>query len=103
MICIYFIPSDKIRDAKKILENPDVILNKWSRNGYTLRDAKMMGFDKAGSYLYVAGPEDFFKENEKDIAGIETVEKLKDKAYDEIKAKFDSESDSVAAGVSFMD
>lgn len=99
MIKLFAIPSEKIRDAKKILENPDVVTNKWARNGYNLRDAKILGFERDCSYLYVEGPEEFFKENEKQITEIEGVKTIDGNEFDEVKAKIDEEEAGKIAGI----
>lgn len=99
MLNIYMIPNNKLKDAKKVLENPDVVLNKWARNGYTLRDAKTLGIQKEVAYLYVEGPEEFFKEHEKEITEIETVEKTKGSEFDEVKKKIDDEQSGALSGV----
>ena len=99
MIKIYKIPSDKVRDAKKILENPDVVTNKWARNGYNLRDAKILGFEENAQYLFVEGPEDFFAECEKQITEIEGITIIEGEEFDKVKAKIDEEEAGKMAGI----
>ncbi len=99
MIKIYKIPSDKLGEVKKVIENPDVATNKWARNGYTLRDAKTLGFDDNASYLYVKGTEEFFKENEEQVISIEGVEEIKGEEYEKVKEKIEEEQSGAAAGI----
>lgn len=99
MLNIYRIPSEKIRDAKAVLENPDVVVNRWARNGYILRDAKILGLDKNCYYVYAEGPEEFFKEHEKEITSIEGIEKISGAEFDEVKQKIDDEQNNALSGV----
>jgi len=99
MIKIYKIPSDKIKEVKKVIENPDVAANKWARNGYILRDAKILGFEENASYLYVKAIDDFFKENEEQVTSIEGVEEIKGQEYEKVKEKIDEEQSGAATGI----
>lgn len=99
MLKIYKIPSDKVQEVKKILENPDVKENNWARNGYTLRDAKILGFEENVSYLYVKGLDEFFEQNEKQITEIENIIIIEGEEFEKVKTKIDEESDSTASGI----
>jgi len=99
MIKIYKIPNEKLQEVKKILENSDVITNKWARNGYTLRDAKIIGFDENCNYLYVKAIEEFFQENEKQITSIEGIKEIKEEEYEKVKKKIEEEQNSTASGI----
>ncbi len=99
MIKIYKIPNEKLQEAKKVLENPDVTTNNWARNGYTLRDAKIIGFDENCNYLYVKAIEEFFQQNEKQITSIEGVAILEGEEFEKVKNKIEEEQDSTASGI----
>ena len=99
MIKIYKIPNEKLQEAKKVLENPDVTTNNWARNGYTLRDAKIIGFDENCNYLYVKAIEEFFQKNEEQITGIEGVTALEGEEFEKVKNKIEEEQDSTASGI----
>ena len=99
MIKIYKIPNEKLQEAKKVLENPDVAANNWARNGYSLRDAKILGFQENCNYLYVKALEEFFQKNEAQITGIEGVEETKGEEYEKVKNKIEEEQNSTASGI----
>ena len=99
MLNIYRIPSEKIRDAKAVLENSDVVTNMWARNGYLLRDAKILGINKNCSYIYAEGPEEFFQKHENELTSIEGIEKVSGEEFNEVKQKIDDEQNNALSGV----
>lgn len=105
MINIYRIDTSTLSEVKKILEEPErveegkIVRNEFARNGYTLRDAKSMDFEKNCSYLYVKGEEEFFEKNEKRLTDIENVEKIEGKEYEEVKAKIEEEASEAEEGI----
>ncbi|MEM0372464.1 MAG: hypothetical protein QXO69_01305 [archaeon] len=99
MLNIYRIPSEKIRDAKAVLENPDVVVNMWARNGYIFRDAKTLGLDKKCSYVYAEGPQEFFEKHEKELTSIEGIEKVSGEEFGKVKQKINDEQNNALSGV----
>lgn len=127
MIKIYEIPSEKLASVKQILEAPEKEtgeiagvelkaeegkkgakveaakewkINEFKRQGYILRDAKAIGFEEAGSYLYIDASEDFFERNEKLLldAGAKLLEGEKfEKATEKIKAGEEAAAESMGA------
>lgn len=77
-------------------------INEFVRNGYTLRAARGIGLKGEDSYLQIKAPdEDFFKRNEGQLlqAG---AKKLEGREFEEVKAAFDKEEESSAAGMGFI-
>lgn len=118
MINVYKIESKALGEAKKILEAQEVPSenieamhedkempvkevkkNYFARNGYLLRDAKSMGFNKDCYYLYIDGPHEFFKDNERLIISIKGITKLSGKEYDEVKRKIEDELSGAESGI----
>ena len=99
MIKIYKIPNEKLQEAKKVIENSDVTTNKWARNGYTLRDAKILGFQENCNYLYIKALEEFFQKNETQITNIEGITETEGEEFEKVKTKIEEEQDSTASGI----
>ncbi|MFH0987223.1 MAG: hypothetical protein V1911_04240 [Candidatus Micrarchaeota archaeon] len=101
MINVYKLEGEGLKNAKKVLENPDVALNMWARNGYTMRDAKTLGLDKNCTYLYVNGLDEFFSGHEKEITSLAGIEKIKSGSdeYTKVKEKIEEEQNGAASGV----
>jgi len=96
MIRIYYISSEKFKDAKKILEENPYADDSFAHSGYMLKDAKEYGFRPNGYYVYVDSDENFLKGADlklKDVAEI-----TKEKEFDGVKAKIDEEQSNAISG-----
>ena len=96
MIRIYYVSSEKFKDAKKILEENPSAEDSFAHSGYMLKDAKDYGFRPNGYYVYVDSDENFLKLADvklKDVAEI-----TKEKEFDAVKAKIDEEQSNAVAG-----
>jgi len=109
MIRIYKIEAKALAQVKKTLEEQErvevtgdekkIVRNEFIRAGYTLRDAKSMGFTENCSYLYLRNEEDdFFKRNEPKIL-IEGVKKLDGQEFEKVKHGVEKEAEDAAIGV----
>jgi len=109
MIRIYKIEAKAFAQVKKTLEEQErvevtgnekkIVRNEFIRAGYTLRDAKSMGFTENSSYLYLKNEEeDFFKKNEPKIL-IEGVKKLDGQEFEKIRQGIEKEAEDAAIGV----
>lgn len=102
---VFEIPTDKLKNAKSILEAPDKkdpktgkwIINEWALRGYKLVEAKGLGLEGTSYYLYVKADEDFFKRNEKAILDV-GAKMLSGENYEKIKAKFEELQEAAEAG-----
>lgn len=108
-IRIYQVNSEALKEVKKVIEEPEGmketspgkqewVKNEFARNGYTLRDARSLGFDEDCNYLYINAEKSFFDKNEKAIL-VKGVAKLQEKKYDEVKEKIEEEQSGAAEGV----
>ena len=125
MIKIYEIAAERLQQMKNMLEAQDVIsgeldveiekeqgkgnlekakswkVNEFKRNGYILREAKILGIDKKVSYLYIEASEMFFRDNEKLL--IEKGAKiLEGSEYEQVKAKIQEAENAASAGIGFL-
>ena len=109
MIRIYKIEAKAFAQVKKTLDEQErvelvnnekkIFKNEFIRAGYTLRDAKSMGFSEDCSYLYLKNEDDgFFKRNEPKIL-IEGVKKLDGQEFDKVKQGIEKEAEDAAIGV----
>lgn len=125
MIKIYEIMSDKLSEVKAILEAPEkeagVIVgveleaeagkkgakveeakewkvNEFKRQGYILRDAKLLGIDKACSYLYIEASSDFFDRNEKTLIDV-GAKVLEGSEFEEVKTKIKTGEEAAAESI----
>ncbi len=109
MIRIYKVEAKALAQVKKTLEEQErvelvnnekkIVRNEFIRAGYTLRDAKSMGFTENCSYLYIRNEDDgFFKRNEPKIL-IEGVKKLDGPEFEKVKQGVEKEAEDAAIGV----
>ena len=105
---IYRIESSALAEVKGVLEEPEGekevegetkwVKNEFARNGYSLRDARSMGFEEPCSYLYIKAEDEFFEQNEKAIMK-EGVKRLEGEDYERVQAKIEGEQAGAAEGV----
>lgn len=70
-----------VKDPKKITS-----LEAVKRQGYTVREAKSLGFEDEGYYIYLKGAEDFFEKIKDELDTVELIEEEKsEKIIKEIK------------------
>ncbi|MBS3060558.1 MAG: hypothetical protein J4432_03555 [DPANN group archaeon] len=100
---IWKIDRDKVRELNKVLEAPEIadaegkiILNQFARNGYQLKDGKIIGFEESKNYLYIEASDEFFMENAKKI-DMPGVTELSGEEFETVKKKIEEEqADSIA-------
>jgi len=96
MIRIYYVSSEKFKDAKKILEENPYAEDSFAHVGYMLKDAKDYGFRPNGYYVHIGSSEEFIKVADgklKDVAEI-----TKEKEFDGVKAKIEEEQNNAISG-----
>ena len=93
MIRIYYISSEKFKDAKKVLEENPYADDSFAHAGYMLKDAKDYGFRPNGYYVYVDSDENFLKSA--DLKLKDVAEATKEKEFDGVKAKIDEEQNRI--------
>nr|AAZ32125.1 hypothetical protein [uncultured euryarchaeote Alv-FOS5] len=74
----------------------------FARNGYIVRDGKVLGVSNDDAYyLYVDAPDEFFKTHESEIteAGGKLVEGPE---YESVKSKIEEEENNVATGLALF-
>lgn len=127
MIRIYEIEIAKLQKIKNVLEAPDVStgeldvelekeagkkgstlekaktwkINEFKKNGYILREAKILGINKKVSYLYISGDDGFFHRNEKILIDL-GAKKLEGKEFEDVKKKIDSLEQGASEGIGFI-
>lgn len=125
MIKIYEIELTKLQKIKNVLEAPDSVadeldveiekeqgkgvmekakawkVNEWKKNGYILREAKVLGIDKKVFYLYVSASDDFFERNEKNIVEL-GAKLLIGNDYENIKTKIEESEAGAAQGLGLI-
>ncbi|MEM4295324.1 MAG: hypothetical protein QXI89_00300 [Candidatus Anstonellales archaeon] len=58
---VFFIPSSKYAKAKALLEQNPYEEQSFSRVGYKIREAKSIGLNADGYFLYIKASDDFIK------------------------------------------
>lgn len=96
MIKIYSVKPEAFAAVTKVLEDP--LKDAFRRNGYILREARSLGLGEKGYYLHINGPEEFFREHEKEIM-VPGVAMTKGKEFEDVRRKIEEEESSAAAGV----
>ena len=86
--------------ASWTFEKKNLIVNEFSRTGYTMRSGDAIGL-KGGNYLYIKADGDFFHHNEKALLEAGAKHASKDIA-EKVKNSIEAESDSAAAGVGLI-
>lgn len=125
MIKIYEIAAERLQQMKNMLEAQDVVsgeldveiekeqgkgnlekakswkVNEFKRNGYILREAKILGIDKKVSYLYIEASEMFFRDNEKLLID-KGAKVLEGSEYEQVKGKIQEAENAASASVGFL-
>jgi len=124
MIKIYEINPDKLAQVKSLLEAPDTAgeeldielekepgkgsekakawkINEFKKQGYLLREGKVLGIDKKVSYLYIEASPDFFKKHEKSLLDAGAVAISKDD-FEKVKQKIESAEQEASEGIGFL-
>lgn len=93
MIRVFSVPTEKL-DATNAMVSEEI----FKRNGYELRNAKGLGLEGNGFFLYVDGDKDFWDVAEELIEKV-GLEALEGEELEKIQAKFDEQQDNTAFGV----
>jgi hypothetical protein len=96
MIRIYYIASEKLKDAKKILEENPYAEDSFAHAGYMLKDSKDYGFKASGYYVYIDSNDAFIKKADEKLKGIAEI--VEGKEFDGVKAKIDEEQSNAISG-----
>jgi len=106
-IKIWEVPKEKVQELKKVLDAPEIkdeegtiIVNEFARNGYLLKNGKIIGYEKDEIYLYIEAPEEFFEKNGKKLP--EGMKKLEGEEFEAVKEKIKGEQEDTASGVGFI-
>jgi hypothetical protein len=96
MIRLYYISSEKFKDAKKLLEENPYADDSFAHAGYMLKDAKDYGFKAGGYYVYLDTDEAFLKSADAKLKGIADI--VEGKELDGVKAKIEEEQSNAISG-----
>jgi hypothetical protein len=96
MIRIYYVASEKFKDAKKLLEENPYAEDSFAHAGYTLKDSKDYGFKASGYYIYIDANEDFIKKADARLRGLADV--VEGKEFEGVKARIDEEQRNAISG-----
>ena len=104
---IWEVPKDKVQELKKVLNADEIkdaegkiVVNEFARNGYLLKDGKIIGYEKDENYLYIEASEEFFEKNEKKLP--EGLKELEGEEFEKVKQKIEGEQEDTASGVGFI-
>jgi hypothetical protein len=96
MESVYYYEDAKNKDALTLLED-----DFFKRIGYTLRECKLMGSKRKGSFLYIKGSPEEIDRAEKMLEGLKLF-KLTGEENTIITAAFVAEEESAACGMGMI-
>lgn len=96
MIRIYKITKEQYKEAKKILESDPYEKASFPSVGYKLREAKALGFDFDGYYVYVNSDEETLKVLDEKIKDASSI--LEGEEFEKVKEKFEKEEEEAQQG-----
>ncbi|MCX9083775.1 MAG: hypothetical protein OIN87_03130 [Candidatus Methanoperedens sp.] len=96
MESVYYYEDTKNKDVLAILED-----DFFKRTGYTVRECKLMGSQRKGSFLYIKGSPEDIDRAEKMMAGLKLL-KLEGEENTKITAAFVAEEESAASGMGMI-
>ncbi len=97
-VLIFYVPSDKLKEAKKILEADPYAEDSFSRVGYKLREGKSLGIgDDDGYYIYIRSENAAFLDKAKErLSG--AAELFEGEKAESVKNKIEEEEAAAAKG-----
>ncbi|RME79607.1 MAG: hypothetical protein D6769_01945 [Methanobacteriota archaeon] len=96
-VAIFYIAPDKYKEAKKVVESDPYETDSFARVGYKLKEAKTLGLDKEGYYLYIDAGEEFIAQATKKLEGV--AERKSGEEAESVKKAVEEEEASASAGI----
>ena len=95
---VYECDSQQVGDLKKLLESEPYAERSFARQGYKLKEGRIIGGEKSKFYLYIKAEADFFKFAEEKLKGISSLKRTEKKVEDDIIRKIYEEDGSAEQG-----
>jgi hypothetical protein len=95
---VYECDSQQVGNLKKLLETDPYAERSFARQGYKLKEGKVIGAEQSKFYLYLKADADFFKIAEEKLKGINSLKRADKKIEENIMKKIEEEEGSAEQG-----
>ncbi len=95
---VYECDSQEIGNLKKLLESDPYGERSFARQGYKLKEGKVIGGEQSKYYLYIKADADFFKTAEEKFKSINSLKRSEKKVEESIVKKIEEEEGSAEQG-----
>jgi hypothetical protein len=95
---IYECDSQKVGELKKVLETEPYAERSFARQGYKLKEGKLIGGEQSKVYLHIKADADFFKLAEEKFKSVSSMKRTEKKFEESIIKKIEEEEGSAERG-----